>query len=88
MWKCGCVFFEWVLKEVLFIVCNKCGKVFFDNDIVVINGSEDEVSGMRVKMEEKCYKVKLEKKVKKIKIFEIIILVNEEFLGISVNGES
>lgn len=54
IWNCGCVFFERVLKEVFLIVCNSCGKLFFSDDIVVINGNEEEVSVMRVKMEERC----------------------------------
>lgn len=88
LWKCGCVFSERALKEVPSTVCNKCGKASSDDDIVVINGSEDEVSGMRAKMEEKRQKAKLEKKAKKTKISQTTTSANEESSGTSVNGES
>lgn len=78
LWKCGCVFSERALKEVPSTVCNKCGKASSDDDIVVINGSEDEVSGMRAKMEEKRQKAKLEKKAKKTKISQTTTSANEE----------
>lgn len=88
LWKCGCVFSERALREVPSTVCNKCGKPFSDDDIVVINGSEDEMSSMRVKMEERRQKAKLEKKAKKTKFSETKTAANGESSGNSVNGES
>lgn len=88
LWKCGCVFSERALKEVPSTVCNKCGKPFTDEDIVVINGSEEEVSSMREKMEERRQKSKLEKKAKKTKISEATISTNGESSSSSCNGES
>lgn len=88
LWKCGCVFSERALKEVPSSVCNKCGKPFTNEDIVVINGSEEEVGNMRVKMEERRQKSKLEKKAKKTKISETSTSVNGDCSSNSSNGES
>ena len=88
LWKCGCVFSERALKEVPSTVCNKCGKPFTDEDIVVINGSEEEVGKMRAKMEERRQKSKLEKKSKKTKMSETTTSTNGESSSSSSNGES
>ncbi|KAJ7392394.1 Protein RTF2 [Desmophyllum pertusum] len=88
LWKCGCVFSERALKEVPSTVCNKCGKPFSDEDIVMINGSEEEVGSLRAKMEERRQKTKLEKKAKKTKISETTTSTNGESSGSSLNGES
>ena len=88
LWKCGCVFSERALKEVPSTVCNKCGKSFTDEDVVVINGSEEEVSTMRTKMEERRQKSKLEKKAKKTKFSETATSTNGESSSSSSNGES
>lgn len=88
LWKCGCVFSERALKEVPSTVCNSCGTVFTDDDIVVINGSEEEVSNMRAKMEERRQKSKLGKKAKKTKISEIAASTSGESSPGSSNGES
>ncbi|XP_068710196.1 replication termination factor 2-like [Montipora foliosa] len=68
IWNCGCVFSERALKEVPSTVCNNCGKPFSSDDLVVINGNEEEVSAMRAKMEERRQKTKMEKKAKKTKM--------------------
>ncbi|EDO43076.1 predicted protein [Nematostella vectensis] len=65
LWKCGCVFSERALKEVKSVVCHKCGKTFSQEDVVVINGSEDEVEIMKEKMNARRLKAKQEKKAKK-----------------------
>lgn len=88
LWKCGCVFSERALKEVPSTVCNKCGKSFTDEDVVVINGSEEEVSTMRTKMEERRQKSKLEKKAKKTKFSETATSTNGESSSSSSNGEN
>ena len=76
LWKCGCVFSEKALKEVPTTVCNTCGKPLSNDDIIVINGSEDEVRAMKEKMEERRQKSKLEKKAKKTKISETSTSIN------------
>lgn len=67
LWKCGCVFSERALKEVKSSVCHKCGKSFVDEDVVVINGSEEDLQMMKINMAERRQKAKLEKKTKKSK---------------------
>lgn len=88
LWKCGCVFSERALKEVPSTVCNNCGKPFTDQDIVVINGSKEELGKMRAKMEERRQKSKLEKKAKKTKISETVTSTNGESSSSSSRGES
>ncbi|XP_064486850.1 replication termination factor 2-like [Ornithodoros turicata] len=61
---CGCVLSERALK-VKSDVCHKCGKPFEDDDIVVLNGTEEELSVLEEKMEARRLKAKLEKKSKK-----------------------
>ena len=87
LWKCGCVFSERALKEVPSDVCNKCGKPFNEEDIVVINGSEEEFNDMKRKMNERREKAKLEKKAKKKKISETMTESNGESSSSSWNGE-
>lgn len=65
LWKCGCVFSERALKEVKSSVCHKCAKPFFSEDIVVINGNEEDLQLMDINMTERRQKAKLEKKSKK-----------------------
>ena len=66
-WKCGCVFSERGLKEVPSNVCHNCGTPFSQEDIVVINGKEEDVEKLREKMQERRQKAKEEKKAKKSK---------------------
>lgn len=65
LWKCGCVFSERALKEVKSPVCHKCAKPFTNEDIVVVNGSEEEFESMKSNMAERRLKAKMEKKSKK-----------------------
>lgn len=67
LWKCGCVFSERALKEVKSAVCHKCAKPFSNEDVVVINGSEEDLELMKSNMTERRQKAKLEKKSKKNK---------------------
>ena len=66
--SCGCVLSERALREVRSDACHKCDKPYEEQDIIVINGSEEEINQQRVKMEERRAKEKLEKKIKKRKI--------------------
>uniref|UniRef100_A0A3Q3VWI9 Replication termination factor 2 n=1 Tax=Mola mola TaxID=94237 RepID=A0A3Q3VWI9_MOLML len=56
---CGCVFSERAMKEVKTEICHKCGDPFKDEDIVVLNGTKEEVEKLREKMEERRTKAKL-----------------------------
>ncbi|RWS15819.1 hypothetical protein B4U79_01836 [Dinothrombium tinctorium] len=68
--KCGCVISERALKEVKSDVCHKCGVEVDMEDVIVINGGEEEVNSLRMKMEERRAKEKMEKKLKKRKAEE------------------
>lgn len=63
--QCGCVLSERALKEVKSEVCHKCGKHFEDDDIVVLNGSDDDLAVLSARMELRRAKAKSEKKSKK-----------------------
>lgn len=64
--SCGHVLSAKALKEIKSSKCLVCHKEFTESDKIVINGSEEEVSVLRKKMEEGKGKVK-EKKIKKVK---------------------
>ncbi|XP_059184941.1 replication termination factor 2 [Centropristis striata] len=66
---CGCVFSDRALKEVKTEICHKCGEAFKAEDVVVLNGTKEEVEKLREKMEEKRTKAKT-KKSKKSKATE------------------
>uniref|UniRef100_A0A3P9J8K0 Replication termination factor 2 n=1 Tax=Oryzias latipes TaxID=8090 RepID=A0A3P9J8K0_ORYLA len=66
---CGCVFSERALKEVKTEICHKCGDPFEDDNIIVLNGTKEEVEKQREKMEERRAKAKT-KKSKKTKAAE------------------
>uniref|UniRef100_A0A182PQ35 Replication termination factor 2 n=1 Tax=Anopheles epiroticus TaxID=199890 RepID=A0A182PQ35_9DIPT len=63
LWTCGCVFSERALKEVK----DQCQTPYNDDDIVILNGTEEETEQMRVKMEARNARAKLEKKAKQDK---------------------
>ncbi|XP_015239629.1 PREDICTED: protein RTF2 homolog [Cyprinodon variegatus] len=69
--SCGCVFSDRALKEVKTEICHKCGDPFKDEDIVVLNGTKEEVQKLREKMEERRAKAK-PKKSKKSKAVETV----------------
>ncbi|VDP16278.1 unnamed protein product [Soboliphyme baturini] len=50
IWSCGCVLSEKALKEVKSDGCNKCGKSYTPDSVVVIYGTDEEVN---------CYKDRL-----------------------------
>lgn len=62
--SCGCVLSERALK-VKSDVCHKCGKPFAEDDVVVLNGSDEELEVLGEKMEARRLRAKLEKKSKK-----------------------
>ncbi|KFP25327.1 Protein RTF2, partial [Colius striatus] len=65
--NCGCVFSERALKEIKSEVCHKCGVPFQEEDVIVINGSKEDVEVLKKRMEDRRLKSKLEKKSKKSK---------------------
>lgn len=64
---CGCVFSERALKEVKTVICHKCGDPFQEEDLVVLNGTKEEVETLQKAMEERRLKAKTAKKSKKSK---------------------
>ncbi|XP_067229009.1 replication termination factor 2 [Chanodichthys erythropterus] len=64
---CGCVFSERALKEVKTEICHKCGDPFQEDDLVVLNGTKEEVEKLQKAMEERRSKAKAAKKSKKSK---------------------
>ncbi|XP_068626294.1 replication termination factor 2 [Battus philenor] len=66
LWSCGCVLAERALKEVKQNICHMCQKPFVDNDVVVLNGTEEDIELLKEKMairfaNRKSKKVKTEK---------------------------
>ncbi|NXL88130.1 RTF2 protein, partial [Alectura lathami] len=68
--NCGCVFSERALKEIKTEVCHKCGVPFQEEDVIVLNGSKEDVAVLKKRMEDRRLKSKLEKKSKKCKSAE------------------
>lgn len=64
---CGCVFSERALKEIKAEVCHTCGAAFQEEDIIVLNGTKEDVQMLKKRMEERRLRAKLEKKTKKPK---------------------
>jgi len=67
LWTCGCVFSERALKEIGTKVCSLCQTPFAEEDVVILNGNEDETALMAVKMEARIARRKAEKKSKSSK---------------------
>ncbi|XP_029006541.1 replication termination factor 2 [Betta splendens] len=68
---CGCVFSDRALKEVKTEICHKCGDPFKEEDVIVLNGTKEDVEKLREKMEERRAKTKT-KKSKKTKAAEAV----------------
>ncbi|XP_048405999.1 replication termination factor 2 isoform X2 [Stegostoma tigrinum] len=83
---CGCVFSERAMKEIKTEVCHKCGKPFKEDDVIILNGSKEEIADLRRKMEERKLKAKLLKKAKKSKAIESFSksALTEEIAGSSI----
>ncbi|XP_053664647.1 replication termination factor 2 [Anopheles marshallii] len=64
LWTCGCVFSERALKEVKEKVCSVCQTPYSEDDIVILNGTEEETKQMLTKMEARSVRARLEKKAK------------------------
>lgn len=64
LWACGCVFSERALKEVKDKVCSVCQTPYSEDDIVILNGTEEEIEQMRSKMEARNALAKSVKKAK------------------------
>lgn len=65
VWTCGCVMSERALKEIKSDICHKCGQKTSPDDLVIINGTEDDVQLMTERMNKRREAAKLEKKARK-----------------------
>uniref|UniRef100_A0A8C8VK76 Replication termination factor 2 n=1 Tax=Pelusios castaneus TaxID=367368 RepID=A0A8C8VK76_9SAUR len=70
--NCGCVFSERALKEIKTEVCHKCGVVFQEEDVIILNGNKEDVEVLKKRMEVRRLKSKLGKKSKKCKAAELV----------------
>lgn len=65
---CACVVSIRAMEIVKSETCHKCGKVYATDDVITINGTSEEVSDLRTRMEARRLKQKLDKKAKKKKL--------------------
>ncbi|XP_067928859.1 replication termination factor 2-like [Watersipora subatra] len=65
LWTCGCALSERALKEVPSQTCHKCAKPYTSNDVIILNGNDDDFDLMKGKMEERRLAAKQSKKSKK-----------------------
>ncbi|KAM5304011.1 replication termination factor 2 [Glossophaga mutica] len=69
---CGCVFSERALKEIKAEVCHTCGAAFQEDDVIVLNGTKEDVAALQGRMEERRLRARLGKKAKKPKAAEAV----------------
>ncbi|XP_038208287.1 replication termination factor 2 [Zerene cesonia] len=50
LWSCGCVLAERALKEVRQNLCHMCQQPFTENDVVVLNGMDEDIEKLKEKM--------------------------------------
>ncbi|KAJ8921979.1 hypothetical protein NQ315_008616 [Exocentrus adspersus] len=87
VWSCGCVFSERALKEIGTKNCHKCTKPFEDDDVVVINGNDEDLEVMRARMEVRQQKNKKNKE-KKVKVKSEVEEGNTSTANSTENGAS
>nr|XP_026492699.1 protein RTF2 homolog [Vanessa tameamea] len=73
LWSCGCVLAERAMKEVKQNICHMCQQPFTSNDVIVLNGTDDDIEQLKEKMtiriaNRKSKKTKVDKTEKDIKI--------------------
>ncbi|XP_032461258.1 replication termination factor 2 isoform X3 [Phocoena sinus] len=61
---CGCVFSERALKEIKAEVCHTCGAAFQEDDVIVLNGTKEDVETLKRRMEGRRLRSKLGKEQK------------------------
>ncbi|CAB3239607.1 unnamed protein product [Arctia plantaginis] len=69
LWSCGCVLAERALKEVKQNLCHMCQQPFTDDDIVILNGTDEDIEKMKEKMDIRVASRKSTKKSKTDKVF-------------------
>ncbi|OTF72963.1 RTF2-like protein [Euroglyphus maynei] len=63
---CGCVVSERAIKEVKSKVCLSCNKPYNEDDLIVLNGDDDEIEDLKNRMKIRRNKLKEEKKRKRL----------------------
>ncbi|XP_054835590.1 replication termination factor 2 isoform X1 [Eublepharis macularius] len=71
--NCGCVFSERALKEIKTEACHRCAVPFQDDDVIVLNGTKEDVQVLKTRMEDRRLKSKLGKKPRKPKGAETVV---------------
>ncbi|XP_058819678.1 replication termination factor 2 [Topomyia yanbarensis] len=64
LWTCGCVFSERALKEIKDKICSVCQTPFTEQDVIILNGTDEDVDLMRTRMDARVARLKAEKKSK------------------------
>lgn len=77
LWKCGCVISERGLKLSADNKCVNCVKEYEDDDIVVLNPTEEDITLMKTKLAKRKDKIKSEKNSEKIKVKQDIVIKDE-----------
>ncbi|XP_062575719.1 replication termination factor 2-like [Saccostrea cucullata] len=67
IWSCGCVLSDRALKEVKSDICHKCNSKFSRDDVITLNGSDEEFERLQQRMKTRKEQAKLAKKAKKHK---------------------
>nr|CAG4652030.1 EOG090X0ACT [Triops cancriformis] len=67
LWSCGCVMSEKAVKEIKSTVCHKCQKPFSEEDVIVLNPADDELTAVKERMEARRAKAKADKRTKAVK---------------------
>ncbi|XP_053615256.1 replication termination factor 2 [Plodia interpunctella] len=68
LWSCGCVLAERALKEVKQKICHMCQQPFTDDDVVVLNGTDEDIEKLHIKMATRVTQRKTTKKPKGEKV--------------------
>lgn len=69
-WSCGCVLSERALKIIKDNNCHKCQKPFTKDDVIILNGTDEEKTDLEKRMLDRQSKLKAEKMKKKLKTSE------------------
>lgn len=66
LWSCGCVVSERAMKAVSASLCHKCQKPFKNEDVIVLNGNDEDIEAMKINMETRKSRGKATKKNKEV----------------------
>lgn len=84
LWSCGCVYSERAFKETKSSTCAICQQPYTADDIVILNGTDEEIEEMRMKMDIRVAK----RKTKKQKKVEVTATESEATKEVDVQSEA